>query len=659
MPCPVTRGKSSRLLLFVVHSRTPERLSTGIDGRVIIADYDLFGRQTTATTPRTTTRTTTTTPPAFPQTATHTTSGSPSAPPPEQAPQQQQVEEGSPPSRALESLSALWDIAFSPCNPTSLDGIVVMNTPTTNNNEDHPSDTDMPGGSHTASPPRRPMAWAGQLAHVAGQTVQAWTVRRYALPDKHVASQVLMYRQLLHTKCRPGLTLSRDYQGTPAQTAVKDMPWWCLGVEETRKMVLSYDDLLKRLWVGGACRPFGATDDMLVMGNDSGAAATKAPVPHAHWVDRLGFQQTDPVTDFRSGGVLSLAMMVHLVDSCPATHARFCRPDGEASVLPFGITSINITDMMARFLMLSKVVDRMDALLSQRPFWRMFADPYALLVCQEVSMDVTADVVVEFKQERGSVTVFDFAEILKVVEERVERDLLGAGPKSVQELRALYQRNKIKYQKLLDTRMGGDDKKSDDGEIASPLGGVADTTNAVSARTEADDADSIPAVASSGSNDSGKRLRESMWKQATNIKSQTTKLAGSATSFAGNVLHKIKAPGFAAVGQTTTPAKAPASVPDLLSGSPPKAMTEVPPIATVAEGDAARTETIIFDTVTPPTSTGMPLAPPAEPNHSKASSTSPAVSDDDDWAKDIESATEGVSNFSIGGDEEEGDDEDL
>lgn len=44
--------------------------------------------------------------------------------------------------------------------------------------------------------------------------------------DRTVASQVLMYRQLLHTKCRPGLRLSRPYEGTAAQRAVIDMPWW-------------------------------------------------------------------------------------------------------------------------------------------------------------------------------------------------------------------------------------------------------------------------------------------------------------------------------------------------------------------------------------------------------------------------------------------------
>jgi hypothetical protein len=101
----------------------------------------------------------------------------------------------------------------------------------------------------------------------------------------------------------------------------------------------------------------------------------------------------DPVTDFRSGGVLSLAMLVHIVESCPLVHARFvpkytnndnlttAAPSNDpemsleqiitedASVLPFGITCINVTDMLAKFLMFSKSVDKMDALLSAKPFW--------------------------------------------------------------------------------------------------------------------------------------------------------------------------------------------------------------------------------------------------------------------------------------------------
>jgi hypothetical protein len=140
--------------------------------------------------------------------------------------------------------------------------------------------------------------------------IAAMTQQKYTLPDKTVASQVLMYRQLLHTKCRPGLRLSRPYQGTPAQQAVLHMPWWEQGIEQSQKMVISYDNLIVRLWMNGGIMPFadllgGDVDTMI---DEKGLP----PIPHAYWVDRLGFQQPDPVTDFRSGGVLSLAMMVHM-----------------------------------------------------------------------------------------------------------------------------------------------------------------------------------------------------------------------------------------------------------------------------------------------------------------------------------------------------------
>ena len=245
-------------------------------------------------------------------------------------------------------------------------------------------------------------------------SLQNLTTRKYTLPDKTVASQVLMYRQLLHTACRPGLKLSRPYEGTVAQQAVKHMPWWEKGIDESKKMVISYDNLISRLWLNGAIHPWqkssgsSSAGDLLDLGNEfsdsSNAEETLLddkglpPVPHEFWVDRLGFQQTDPVTDFRSGGVLSLGMMVYMVESCPQICQRFF--SGDASVLPFGITCINVTDMMAKFLMLAKSTDRMDALLSQKPFWRMFADPNAITALQELSMTMLCDVVVELGQER-------------------------------------------------------------------------------------------------------------------------------------------------------------------------------------------------------------------------------------------------------------------
>jgi ELMO/CED-12 family len=167
-------------------------------------------------------------------------------------------------------------------------------------------------------------------------------------------------------------------------------------------MIISYDNLIVRLWLNGAIMPHEQVTDEIDKASIETLIDDKGlpPVPHDYWVDRLGFQQPDPVTDFRSGGVLSLAMLVHIVEACPSVHERFVSPHGDASVLPFGITCINVTDMLSKFCMLAKSVDRMDALLSQKPFWRMFADPNSILALQELSLDMLADVVVELGDER-------------------------------------------------------------------------------------------------------------------------------------------------------------------------------------------------------------------------------------------------------------------
>lgn len=44
--------------------------------------------------------------------------------------------------------------------------------------------------------PNRARHWASSVAQSAAHTVQEWTVRKYTLPDKNVASQLLMYRQV-------------------------------------------------------------------------------------------------------------------------------------------------------------------------------------------------------------------------------------------------------------------------------------------------------------------------------------------------------------------------------------------------------------------------------------------------------------------------------
>ena len=339
--------------------------------------------------------------------------------------------------------------------------------------------------------------------------------RRYAVPDRAVASQVLMYRQILHTECKPGLRLSRGYEGTEAQRKVKHMPWWEQGVETSKRMVISYNNLIVRLWLNGAIMPYvdggyasehihitapkdeedvnakkefeevkkdddkdGKGDenvnenvDINLDYNASASASASAsdgkdeekseskkesepnschintlidskglpPIPHPYWVDRLGFQQTDPVTDFRSGGVLSLAMLVHIVEACPNVHARFL-PSGDTHMLPFGITCINITDMLAKFCMFSKAVESMDALLSQKPFWKMFGDPNSLLVLQELSMEILCNVVVEMGRERKMPKVKDekaddsFTGQDETIEVRVESWKLKIDSRKVQSI---------------------------------------------------------------------------------------------------------------------------------------------------------------------------------------------------------------------------------
>jgi ELMO/CED-12 family len=456
----------------------------------------------------------------------------------------------------------------------------------------------------------------GRWVSEAGQAVSSWTAKKYALPDKTVASQILMYRQMLHTSCRPGLVLSRKYEATPAQVSVQHMPWWetttvttqepvvvdeklnptitattptpmfqtctkVLTMVDTGKMVISYDNLITRLWNTGLRRhsiPSGDTtttgdgihpteDDGItnatVDGNGTNEFdcfvdeplhadvpiapssssevpvvtvddATKVPpIPHEFWVTKLGFQLADPVTDFRSGGVLSLGLMVWIVEHCPNTYRRFCSADDPVAVLPFGITSINVTDMIAKILMLSKRTDRMDALLSQKTFWKMFSDPYAILTVQELALELLADVVQELvlvrqttnssnasttaattttttmAQQESSppplqqqpqplpiehvtnrvtslnlesttptvnattdyssyVSVFDFAHVLTVTEQRVEYDLLGAGPISVQDLRQIFRKLRLQYQTQLQNKLDRIVIKQNGTQQASP-----------------------------------------------------------------------------------------------------------------------------------------------------------------------------------------------
>ena len=80
-------------------------------------------------------------------------------------------------------------------------------------------------GMYICSLSSRTITYKGQLTtEQLGSNLATMASRKYTVPDKTVASQVLMYRQLLHTACKPGLRLSRPYEATAAQRAVVHMP---------------------------------------------------------------------------------------------------------------------------------------------------------------------------------------------------------------------------------------------------------------------------------------------------------------------------------------------------------------------------------------------------------------------------------------------------
>jgi len=480
-------------------------------------------------------------------------------------------------------------------------------------------------------------------------SLQNITARKYTLPDKTVASQVLMYRQLLHTKCRPGLKLSRPFQATPAQMVVMHMPWWEEGIEESKKMIISYDNLITRLWLNGAIEPYryqnnnkNDEEDLLLIGemmerdlpppaSDSISLETfitdegLPPIPHKFWVDRLGFQQPDPVTDFRSGGVLSLAMMVYMVESKPIICQRFFT--GDTAVLPFGITCINVTDMIAKFLMLAKSTDRMDALLSQKPFWKMFADPNAITAVQELAMSMLCDVAVELGKEkripylaeksytndgmpgeaRDKVTVFDFSTILERTEKRVRDDLLGAGPKTVDELRSIAGRLRIKYQNQLERRIQRAKQRNEDQNVTIGGDGSGDDGGG-------ENSNIVPPLQIQGVMDKASNMAGGLFAKVKSAKFRTS-FTNNNSRLDGETESKVT---------TAT-------------------IVDLPPLSDTPTA-AATSATLI-----PVATTTI-----ANSNLSGNISATSSTGTEGDWeGTDIAAATDAISNFSIGDDEEE------
>lgn len=83
-------------------------------------------------------------------------------------------------------------------------------------------------------------------------------------------------------------------------------------------------------------------------------------------------------------------------------------------------------------------------------------------------MSLTASSLILYFQ----VTVFDFSTILERTEKRVRDDLLGAGPKTVDELRSIAGRLRLKYQSQLERKIQrANQQEEKQKEGTSPAGG--------------------------------------------------------------------------------------------------------------------------------------------------------------------------------------------
>ena len=175
--------------------------------------------------------------------------------------------------------------------------------------------------------------------------------------------------------------------------------------------------------------------------------------------------------------------------------------------------------------------------------------------------------------------MFDFSTILERTERRVRDDLLGAGPKTVDELRSIHGRLKLKYKLQLERRIQRAKEKGD-------------AENALAVDTS--QGSGIAPMASPSP--------------------QFKEVVGSVTNFAGGLFGRVKG----RLNQTPT-------------------TTTTPTAATIVDLPPPAAETPAFATPT--------AAAPVSGNSAAS-----------DWTgTDIDGATEGITNFSIGDDEDETD----
>lgn len=202
-------------------------------------------------------------------------------------------------------------------------------------------------------------------------------------------------------------------------------------------------------------------------------------------------------------------------------------------------------------------------------------------------------------------TVFDFSTILERTERRVRDDLLGAGPKTVGELRSMAGRLSLKYRAQLERRIQR--------ALQHPES-VEEGTNMADAIPQQQQDEGMTARGSGGGGGSGPPPFKDVLDKAGGAAGA---IAGVAGAFAGGFFAKVKNSG-AAFGNRNPAGGTPNSTPPAPRAEPVPTIVDLPP---------------------PPTPTTVAAA---------------AEETEGDWVgTDIASATDAISNFSIGDEDED------
>jgi len=212
-------------------------------------------------------------------------------------------------------------------------------------------------------------------------------VRKYGIPTKEVGCQLLLFRQLQVTPCTDSLVLSRAYNGTPSQRAAVKLPLWDDPIStEGDKMVISYSKLVQRMEAG-------VVEALDLKGGEE-----------KKWVEILGFQTATPLSDFRSGNVLSLILTVLLLELHPNIVKEFVKTS-----LPYALCSIHCCVAVGEVLGLKK--EKVEVLVSQKSYWKLFSNPMAILHLHKAAMTFALRI---YSSEKRSL-LFDFEPILHKV----------------------------------------------------------------------------------------------------------------------------------------------------------------------------------------------------------------------------------------------------